>query len=300
MSVAAQAEVPVVMPADYKPDWMERNGRKLKMEYIGMGSVFAVIFKEAFVQLPRASFSAIATIGSLFLFMGLKKKTRDHISCSLLLFIAAALAHPGVTHRGWFIPYALFGACVWAMEGYLEKRRTRIYTLPLVLGAFSALSPAWVLAFAYLSAYLLEPRPDIPGLRKRLAAIVAVSGVAAVAVSSYVVSRGTGPRLAELRPASGALLVLYAVIAAITALCLVFYWKRLAWPHRVNAILFGVMAAFDARIVALFGMTSMIVWSATIFRHGIDSDRLRPYTKHAEWYFFPLVFAAAIWVVIYR
>jgi hypothetical protein len=68
----------------------------------------------------------------------------------------------------------------------------------------------------------------------------------------------------------------------------------------VNAILFGVLAACDARIVALFGMASMIVWSATIFRHGIDSDRLRPYTKHAEWYFFPLVFAAAIFVVVYR
>jgi len=53
-------------------------------------------------------------------------------------------------------------------------------------------------------------------------------------------------------------------------------------------------------LVALFGMASMIVWSATIFRHGIDSDRLRPYTKHAEWYFFPLVFAAAIFVIVYR
>ena len=39
---------------------------------------------------------------------------------------------------------------------------------------------------------------------------------------------------------------------------------------------------------------------ATIFRIGIDSDRLRPYTKHAEWYSFLLVFAAAMWVVVYR
>ncbi len=289
----------VVLPPDYAPDWMERTGRKLKMEYVGMGSVFVVIFRSAFVQLPRASFSAIATIGSFFLFMGLKKKTRDHISCSLLLFIAAALAHSGVTHWGWFLPYALFGACVWAMEGYLEKRRSRIFALPLVLGGFAALSPGWVLGLAFVAAYLLEPRPELPVLRKRLALLLAVSGAVGAGVASYVASVG-GWRLTTVDPPSVALLALYAATASVTAGCLWFYWSRLARPHRVNAILFGVLAAFDARIVALFGMTSMIVWSATIFRHGIDSDRLRPYTKHAEWYFFPLVFAAAIWVVVSR
>jgi len=291
------ADAIVVLPADYAPDWMERAGRKLKMEYIGMGSVFTVIFKTAFVHLPRASQSAIATIGTLFLFMGLKKKTRDHISCSLLLFIAAALAGPGVTNGLWFVPYVLFGACVWAMEGYLEKRRTRIYSLPLVLGGFAATGSGWVLGLAFVAAYLLEPRPLLPGLRKRLALLVAASAIVAAVVAAYVGSRGNGLRVPALSPPAGALFVLYAVIAVITVLCLAFYWSRLAWPHRVNAILFGVLGAFDARIVALFGLASMIVWSATIFRHGIDSDRLRPYTKHAEWYFFPLVFAAAIWVV---
>jgi len=59
------ADAVVVLPADYAPDWMERTGRKLKMEYVGMGSVFTVIFKTAFVHLPRASQSAIATIGTL-------------------------------------------------------------------------------------------------------------------------------------------------------------------------------------------------------------------------------------------
>jgi hypothetical protein len=293
------ADAVVVLPADYKPDWMERTGRKLKMEYVGMGSVFTVIFKTAFSHLPRASQSAIATIGTLFLFMGLKKKTRDHISCSLLLFIAAALAGPGVTTGLWFVPYVLFGACVWAMEGYLEKRRTRIYTLPLVLGGFAATGPGWVLGLAFVAAYLLEPRPQLPGLRKRLALIVAVSVVVSAAVAAYVSSRAGGNALTFNRPAGG-LLVLYASIAVITVACLAFYWSRLAWPHHVNAIVFGVLAAFDARIVALFGMASMVVLSATIFRHGIDSDRLRPYTKHAEWYFFPVVFAAAMCLVFYR
>ncbi len=113
------ADAVVVLPADYAQDWMERTGRKLKMEYVGMGSVFTVIFKTAFVNLPRASQSAIATIGTLFLFMGLKKKTRDHISCSLLLFLAAALAGPGVTTGVWFVPYVLFGACVSAFVALL-------------------------------------------------------------------------------------------------------------------------------------------------------------------------------------
>lgn len=299
MASASEADIEVIMPVGYKPDWMERTGRKLKMEYVGMGSVFAVIFRTAFVQLPRASFAAIATIGSFFLFMGLKKKTRDHISCSLLLFIAAALAHSGVTDWAWFWPYALFGACVWAMEGYLEKRRTRIYTLPLVLGVFAAVSPGWVLGLAFVAAYLLDPRPELPGLRKRLAGIVAVSGVGGAVVASYVSSRG-GLRVPTFNSPSVTLLALYVATAVVTAACLAYYWSRLAWPHRVNAVVFGVLAAFDARIVALFGMTSMIVWSATIFRHGIDSDRLRPYTKHAEWYFFPIVFVAALWVVFFR
>ena len=297
MTSVSVAEVPVIMPVDYSPAWMERRGRKLKMEYVGMGSVFVVIFKSAFVSFPRASFSAIATIGVLFLFMGLKKKTRDHISCSLLLFIAAALAHSGVVHWNWFGPYALFGACVWAMEGYLEKRRTRIYSLPLVLGGFAALTPAWVLGLAFVAAYLLEPRSEFPGLRRRLALLVAVSGAVGAGVTSYVGSVG-GWREPTVDPPSVALLALYAATASVTAGCLWFYRSRLAWPHRVNAVLFGVLAAFDARIVALFGMASMIVWSATIFRNGIDSDRLRPFTKHAEWYFFPLVFAAAIWVIL--
>ena len=294
------ADAVVVLPTDYAQDWMERTGRKLKMEYVGMGSVFTVIFKTAFANLPRASQSAIATIGTLFLFMGLKKKTRDHISCSLLLFLAAALAGPGVTQGVWFVPYVLFGACVWAMEGYLEKRRTRIYTLPLVLGGFAATGPGWVLGLAFAAAYLLEPRPLLPGLRQRLTWLVAVSAVVAAVVAAYVSSRSDGLGAPALNPPAGALFVLYASIAVITVICLSFYWRRLAWPHRVNAVVFGVLAACDARIVALFGMTSMIVWSATIFRHGIDSDRLRPYTKHAEWYFFPLVFTAAIWVVVTR
>ena len=291
--------VPVVMPASYKPDWAERWGRKLKMEYVGMASVMTVVMLIGFGGLPRLVQAAIATAGTFFLFLGLKKKTRDHIAASFLLFAATALASPGVTSGLWFAPYALFGACIWAMEGYLEKRRGRINALPVVLGVFAAVSPVWVLGLAFVAAYLLQPRPEVPGLRKRLVGIVAVSAVAAAVVAVVVGSRGSAQAW-TLAPPSGVLLVLYALVAVVTVLCLAFYWSRLAIPHRLNPILFGVLAPFDARFIAMFGMVSMVLLSATIFRHGIDSDRLRPAVKHAEWYFFPAVFAVALWAVFLR
>jgi hypothetical protein len=293
------ADAIVVMPADYKPDWMEVTGRKMKMEYVGMGSVFTVIFRTAFVHLQQRSEAAIATFATLFLFMGLKKKTRDHISCSLLLFTAAALAGPGVTDGRWYWPYAAFGACVWAMEGYLEKRRGRIYALPFVLGGFAAISAWWGLGLAFVAAYLLEPRSEVPGIRKRLAGIVAVSAAVAMIAAAYFRSWHV-ESLSTLSAPSGELLALYVLIAVASVACLGFYWRRLAWPHRVNAILFGLLAPFDARVVALFGMAATVLLSATIFRHGIDSDRWRPLTKHAEWYFFPIVFVVALWTVFGR
>ena len=89
-----------------------------------------------------------------------------------------------------------------------------------------------------------------------------------------------------------------ASVAAIGVLCLWVYWNRLAVPHRLNAIALGAAAAFDIRVLAMFGMASTVLLSATMFRHGIDSDRLRPMVKRAEWYFFHLVFAAASWALV--
>ena len=287
----------VVLPAGYQPDWMEVSGRKLKMEYLGMGSVFTLIGLIAFGHLTHVSQTAIATGGTLLLFMGLKKKTRDHIAASFLLFTAAALAGPGVRNGAWALPYALFGACVWAMEGYLEKRRTRIYALPIILGGFAAISPFWPLALVFVGAYLLEPRPEVPGIRRRLAWIVALSAGVSAITAAVVASRSAAVPFA-LDPLTRGLLILYASVAVISVLCLAVYWTRLAVPHRLNAILLGVLAPFDTRVVAMFGMASMVLLSATVFRHGIDSDRLRPLVKHAEWYFFPLVLAAASWAAL--
>ena len=59
-----------------------------------MASVFTVI---AFLiyggRRGRSPFPP--RLGSFFLFLGLKKKNRDHLMCSFLLFLAAALARPG-------------------------------------------------------------------------------------------------------------------------------------------------------------------------------------------------------------
>jgi hypothetical protein len=185
------------------------------------------------------------------------------------------------------------------MEGYLEKRQSRIYTLPFVLAGFAAISPGWVLGLSFVAAYLLEPRPETPGIRKRLAGIVALSAV--VSAAAAVASAWRGPAKAfTLIPPGRALLVLYASVAVVSVACLAFYWARLAMPHRVNTILLGVLAPLDARIVAIFGMASIVLLSATIFRHSIDSDRLRPFVRHAEWYFFPAALAAALWTVFWR
>lgn len=284
---------------NYTPDWVEVTGRRLKMEYVGMGSVFAVIFMTSFSGLPHRTQAGIATVGSLALFLGLKKKTRDHLSVSFLLFAAAAIAARGVTDGRWFVPYALFGFCVWAMEGYLEKRRDRIYTLPLVLAGFAAVSVWWVLAFVFVATYLLEPRPDDPRVRVRLTWLVVVSALAA-GVTAFI--SGSAADFASRMPIAHwrASRDGYLCFAVLGLGCLMYYWKRLAMPHRLNAILFGLLAPFDLRITALFGMVCTILLSATVFRQSVDSDRLRPYFKHAEWYFFPVAFAAALGLVVRR
>ena len=45
------------------------------------------------------------------------------------------------------------------------------------------------------------------------------------------------------------------------------------------------------------GWSAAVLLAATVFRHSIDSDRARPFFKHAEWHFFYVVLALAIWAV---
>lgn len=275
------------------PDAVERVGRKLKMEYVGMASVFTTLYFLAFSGLPTVLESATATAGTVFLFLGLKRKTRDHLCASFLLFAAGALAHAGVVLERWSLPYMLFGMCVWAMEGYFEEHRSRIFALPAVLGAFAAASPAWILGVAFVVPYVVGPGPQDPGQRRRLRVMVGLSALAAVAVAAIQVWRGSHA-MPVLQPPGGVTLALYAAMALATGGCLALYWKKLTARHRLNAPVLGVLAAFDRRVVALFGMAAVVVLAATIFERSIDSDRWRPLFKKAEWYFFWVVLATAV------
>jgi len=286
-----------VLPVSYRPDAVERVGRRLKMEYVGMASVFLFIWLVDFRGAADWRQSTLATAGSFFLFLGLKKKTRDHLVTSFLLFAAAALAQPAVTAWGWALPYMLFGACSWAMEGYLEKRRNRIYALPVIFAAFGWSSLLWPLAFAFIAAYLLEPREDLPGLRRRLATLVGASGVAAIAGSSLRLR--SGDPLPHLQtPPDVWLLGVFAAVAVPALLALTVYWKGLAAPHRMNGVLFTALAPFDDRLVAMFGVSAAIVLAATLFRQSADSLSWRPVFKHAEWYFFWVVLATAVGLLV--
>ena len=57
----------------YQPDLFETYGRKLKIEYLGMASVYTIIALYFFGGLPSLSQSIIAAIGSFFLFLGLQR-----------------------------------------------------------------------------------------------------------------------------------------------------------------------------------------------------------------------------------
>lgn len=276
----------------YAPDGVERFGRKFKMEYVGMASVFLTIWLLQFQ-------SVIAILAMFFLFVALKKKTRDHLVTSFLMFAAAALAVPAVTGAGWGTPFALFAMLAWALEGWLEKRPGRIITIPFVLGALGALTPLWPVAAAFCGAYLLTPRPDAPALRRKLAGLEA-AGLALAIVGALAAAKLMGTAPLTLRPPPLLLIAVAIAVGAPTALALALFWRSLALPHRVNAILAGALAPFDERMVAVFGVAATIVLAATVFRQSVESAQLRPHFKRAEWYYFWVILAIASGLLVAR
>ena len=71
-------------------------------------------------------------------------------------------------------------------------------------------------------------------------------------------------------------------------------------PHKINPLLFAALAPWDVRLTAIFAMVAAVLFSASIFKLSIDSDRIRPYIWHAEWHYFYLMLALAIWAVFFR
>jgi len=263
------------------------------MEYVGMASVFLTIWLLHFE-------SVVALAAMFFLFVALKKKTRDHLVTSFLMFAAAALAVPAVrsTGKGGLI-FALFAMLAWALEGWLEKRPGRIVTIPFVLGALGATTPAWPVAVLFSGAYLLEPRPDAPHLRRRLAWLEAAGLVLALGAAFFVARSGVAAPLIPTPPTPRHLAIV-AAVAAPAAMALVVFWRSLAAPHRWNALISGALAPFDHGMVAVFAISATIVLAATVFRQSVDSPVLRPHFKRAEWYYFWAILAVALGLTVSR
>lgn len=283
----------------YVPDAIERYGRKMKMEYVGMASIFVIILLYFFGQLPFW-YPGLAAVGaSYFLFLGLKKKTRDHLVTSWLMFASAWVAQTPVLELHWSLPYLLFGLVLWALEGYVEKRHNRIWGLPVFFGLWAAVGLSFVAGLVFAAAYLLHPKEEKPELRPRLFGLYTASLVAALVVAwvrrEAILPGGLAAAL-ERVPVDAGQMALVALVGIPTVVCLFIYWRRLIHPHRLNTVIFAVLAPFDARLTVFFGMVAMVLLAATIFRQSIDSDRLRPFLKHVEWYSFWVYLALAVWL----
>ena len=283
----------------YEPGPVERYGRRLKMEYVGMASVFVIIAVLIYGGFPWLR-TLEATIGSFFLFLGLKKKNRDHLMCSMHLFGAALLARASVLEADWALSLMLFGATVFSAERYLEKRPQQVVFLPAILGVWAWLDGFWLLGLAYTAAYILCPRSDRPGATKILVRSV-IGGAAAGLIVTVVRILGTGAPAnywfgLRIAPAHWLLLAAAIVIVAVL-IVLAGYHRRLIVPHRINPLLFAALAPWDIRLTAMFAMVAAVLFSASIFKLSIDSDRIRPHIWHAEWHYFYLVTALAIWAI---
>ena len=283
----------------YEPGPVEVLGRRLKMEYVGMASVFVVIAVLIFWGPPWFQ-TLEATLGSFFLFLGLKKKNRDHLMCSMLLFGAALLARPAVLYADWALSLMLFGATVFSAERYLEKKPQQVAFLPVILGVWAWLDGIWIVGLAYTAAYILCPRSDRPGATKIL--IRSVIGGATVGLI-VTAARLLGPGIpdgywfgARIAP-QGWLLPVVAAVIVVVFIVIAFYSRRLIVPHKINPLLFAALALWDIRFTAMFAMVAAVLFSASIFKLSIDSERVRPYIWHAEWHYFYIVTALAIWAI---
>jgi hypothetical protein len=284
----------------YEPGPVEVFGRRLKMEYIGMASVFVVIAVLIFGGSPWVR-TIEATAGSFFLFLGLKKKNRDHLVCSLLLFGAALLARPAVFEASWALSLLLFGATVFSAERYLEKKPQQVAFLPVILGAWAWLDGLWLLGLFYSAAYILCPRSDRPGATKILGRSVIVGAAVGLIVTAI---RFAGPGApdgywfgARIAPERWLLLIVATLVVAVLVV-IGAYQSRLIVPHKINPLLFAALAPWDLRLTAMFALVAAVLFSASIFKLSIDSDRIRPYIWHAEWHYFYLMLALAIWAVL--
>jgi hypothetical protein len=94
--------------------------------------------------------------------------------------------------------------------------------------------------------------------------------------------------------------VVVATIIVAVLVVIAIYYRRLIVPHKINPLLFAALAPWDIRLTAMFAMVAAVLFSASIFKLSIDSDRIRPYIWHAEWHCFFVMLALAVWAVFFR
>lgn len=282
----------------YVPGPVERFGRKLKVEYLGMASVYSIIALFFFGHLGSWYKMILATMGAFFLFLGLKKKTEDHLVGSLVLFAAVSVAQIPIGVLEWVVPYLLFGLAVFIMEGYRERRPSRIYALPALFLGWSFADSSWWLGLVFTAWYLAFPRAEKPYLRRHLLYLVVFGlllGFLAHALF-YGSVRSSFQFFQQGRvPVTGGTMAALAAMGIPALLCLVVYWKKLTAPHRWNTLVFAFLAPWDGRLAALFAMVAAVLLCATVFRDSVDSPDLRPFFKHFEWHYFWYVFVLAMW-----
>jgi len=289
----------------YQPDFFEIYGRRLKIEYLGMASVYTIIALYFFQRpVPALSQSIIAALGSFFLFLGLKKKTKDHFSGSLILFTSVAIGWAPIVLTGWALQYLMFGFAVFAMEGYLEKRQYRIYLLPALFFFWAYKDISWLLGFLFVAIYLTHPWTEKPGLRRRLMLLVIISLIIGIGTSIFRYKTADAYALYSLQygmlsvwPLSLYFLILMYML---TLAGIIMFMRKAVLPHRLNIIIFCAFSGLDGRLAAIYSMVAAVFLSATLFRDSFYSDRYRSYFKHAEWYYFWVVFALAVYVVFKR
>jgi len=282
---------------------VERFGRKLKVEYLGMASVYSIIAVLYFGDLASWYETLLATLGAFFLFLGLKKKTEDHIVGSLVLFAAVSVAQVPVVMSKWVVPYMLFGIVVFVMEGYRERRPTRIYALPALFLGWSLADSSWWLGVVFSTLYLAFPRAEKPQFRRHLSYML-IAGFLLGFAGHALLDRSILSAL-QFHPDGHVSLerVEMEMLAAIgipTFLCLVLYWKKLMAPHRWNTLIFALLAVQDGRLAALFGMVAAVLLCGTVFRDSVDSPSMRPFFKYFEWHYFWYVFIIALWAFVRR
>ncbi|UCH36203.1 MAG: hypothetical protein JSV65_07580 [Armatimonadota bacterium] len=295
-------------------DAVERLGRRLKMEYVGMASGFFVIFLLLLPAHPAAARSAwaaswlsdawlfpspvwgaiLATAGLFALFIGIKKKTEDHLSASFLLMATALTLRLGQGAPGAAVSVLCLGALLYAMEGAVESRRNRIFALPLVFWLWAQAHPAFLPGLVMLFAYLL-PAPGREVNRPRIAV---VGALCALAACIHPLKAGVYPAAAQAM-AWGAVSVshgqyLAAVSAGVIALLLVAVFGRtLLAAHRANLVLTAILSVVTPYGV-LFAPIVTVGLAATLFRKSIRFDDLRPTFKRVEWYYFWLILLVAV------